>query len=167
MFLGFVNFYKMFIRNFNKIAVLLTSMLQITDKLTRNEAQSTWAEKQDIPSGTSGIGSTGDTGEGIKNLLTGAKSIKSKKPDLLKANFAKNNSFGTDFLAFKAKKAFMHLQKAFTKAPILRHFDSEYHIHIKIDTSGYAIGRILSQMTLDQHFSGHMTYKGPNSEIGQ
>ncbi len=37
---------------------------------------------------------------------------------------------------------------------------------------GYAIGGVLSQMTLDQHFSGHVTYEDlnsdfPKSEIGQ
>ncbi len=29
----------------------------------------------------------------------------------------------------------------------------------------YAINEFLSQMTLDQHFSGHMTHKDPNSGI--
>ncbi len=62
----------------------------------------------------------------------------SKKPNFVKANF------GIDFLTFGAKKAFIHLQKAFTKALILRHFDPEYHIQIETDALGYAIGEILS-----------------------
>ncbi len=74
-----------------------------------------------------------------------------------------------DFLTPEAKKAFIYLWKAFTKAPILRHFDPEYHIQIETDVSGYTIGGVLSQMTSDQHFSGHMIHEDdfPRSEIGQ
>ena len=53
--------------------------------------------------------------------------------------------FGSSFLTPKARSAFNHLQLAFTKAPILRHFDLECHIGIKIDTLGYVIGGVLSQ----------------------
>ncbi len=81
----------------------------------------------------------------------------------MKARFAKMNSFGTNFLVPEAKKAFIHLQKAFTETPILRHFDQECHIRIKTNALGYAIGGVLSQMTLDQHSSDDMTYEDPNS----
>lgn len=37
----------------------------------------------------------------------------------------------------------------FVKTLILNHFDSEYYICIKTDTSGYAISEIFSQLTLD------------------
>ncbi len=53
------------------------------------------------------------------------------------------------FLTFEAKKAFAELKQAFIEAPILNHFDLEYHIHIETDASGYAIGQILNQLTLD------------------
>ena len=76
-------------------------------------------------------------------------------------------SLETDFLTFRAKEAFSRLRKAFTKAPILRHFDSEYNIRIEIDTSEYAIGRVFSQIAFNQYFSDHVTHKDPNSEIGQ
>ena len=36
-----------------------------------------------------------------------------------------------------------------TKAPIHRDFDPEYHIRIETDASGYAIKRVLSQLTSD------------------
>ena len=61
----------------------------------------------------------------------------------------------------------MYLQKAFTKAMILRYFDPECHIHIKTDALRYTICGVLSQISLNQHFSGHVIHKGPNSEIGQ
>ena len=41
------------------------------------------------------------------------------------------------------------MRQAFTKAPILRHFDPECHIRIETDASGYAIGGVLSQLTSD------------------
>ncbi len=116
--------------------------------------------------------SRGRVGRNFENLLTAAKlakskkskSTKSKKLDLTKGNFAKINS-GTDFLTPKAKKAFTHQWKAFTEAPILRHFNPEYHIRIETDALGYTIGRILSQMILDQHFSGHLTHEDLNSDF--
>ena len=51
------------------------------------------------------------------------------------------------FLTPDARRAFTQLRQAFTEAPILRHFDPERHIRIETDTSGYAIGGILSQIT--------------------
>ena len=45
----------------------------------------------------------------------------------------------------KVKQAFNQLCNVFMKAFILRHFDSEWHIHIKINTFNYAVASILSQ----------------------
>lgn len=85
---------------------------------------------------------------------------------------AKAISTRTDFLTSKAKKTFIHLQKTFTKALIIKHFDLECYIYIETNALEYAIGRILSQMILDQSFFDHVTHKNldPNfskSEIGQ
>ena len=51
------------------------------------------------------------------------------------------------FLTPDARRAFTQLRQVFTKAPILRHFDSERYIRIETDASGYAIGGVLSQIT--------------------
>ncbi len=166
VFLGFANFYKRFIRNFNRIVAPLTSMLRTTNDEALS-IQATGNEKnQDAPASVGVGGAAGcgaDGGGSTKNLSTASKSAKSKKP-----NFAKANS-GTDFLISEAQEAFIHLQKAFTKVLIFRHFDPERHIRIETNALGYAIGEVLSQMTSDQHFSGHVTHKDPNSpksEIG-
>ena len=53
------------------------------------------------------------------------------------------------FLTPEAKLIFTQLRQAFTEAPILRHFDPEYHIRIETDASDYAIGGVLSQLTSD------------------
>ena len=51
------------------------------------------------------------------------------------------------FLTPEAKLAFSGLRLAFTKAPILYHFDPKRYIWIKTDTSDYIIGDFLSQLT--------------------
>ena len=55
----------------------------------------------------------------------------------------------SDFLIPGAKLAFTKLRQAFFKAPILHHFNPERHIQIETDASGYTIGGVLSQLTLD------------------
>ncbi len=176
VFLGFVNFYRRFIRNFSRIATPLTSMLRTTNESTRDETQSTQAENQDV-SGAADRAGGGRVGGSFENLSIAVKSAKSKKPKLTKSknsDLARANST-TDFLTPEAKKAFIHLRKTFTETPILRHFDSEYHIRIETNASEYAIGGVLSQMTsdhLDQLSSDHVTHKNLNpifskSEIGQ
>ena len=53
----------------------------------------------------------------------------------------------SSFLIFKAKLVFLRLGQAFTKAFIFYYFDLERFIRIETNTSGYAIGDILSQLT--------------------
>jgi len=45
----------------------------------------------------------------------------------------------------EAKQAFNQLHDVFMRMSILRHFDSEQHIHIEINTFNYAVVSILSQ----------------------
>ena len=61
----------------------------------------------------------------------------------------------SDFLTLGAKLAFAKLRQAFVKAPMLHHFDPERHIRIETDVSGYTIGGILSQLTLDNSGRWH------------
>ena len=70
----------------------------------------------------------------------------------------KTNS-GTDFFTLEAKKVFTYLQKAFTKALVLHHFDLECHICIETNTSKYVVNRVLSLITLDQPLFNHVIYK--------
>ena len=62
---------------------------------------------------------------------------------------SKNSNGITGYTTPKARLAFSQLRKAFTKALILQHFDPEYHIRIETDALGYAIDKVLSQLTLD------------------
>ena len=86
-------------------------------------------------------------GGGDKNLS------KSKYKKTKNAKSGVQTSFGATrkpiFLT-PSREAFNQLRQAFTKAPITRHFDPEYHIQIEIDASGYTIRRVLSQLTFAQ-----------------
>ena len=69
---------------------------------------------------------------------------------------SKNLNGATSYLTPKAKLAFTQWRKAFTKAPILQHFDPQCYIRTETDVSGYAIGRVLSQLTLDNLGQWHL-----------
>ena len=56
---------------------------------------------------------------------------------------------GSDFLTSRAKLVFTKLRQVFFKAPILHYFDLERYIRIETDASGYAINKVLYQLTLD------------------
>ena len=60
-------------------------------------------------------------------------------------NFSATKS-GSSFLTSEARSAFNCLWLAFTKAPILWHFDPEYYIWIETDELGYVIGGIQNQL---------------------
>ena len=62
---------------------------------------------------------------------------------------SKNLNRATGYLTPKARLPFTKLRKAFIKAQIFQYFDPEYHIWIKINGSSYAIGRVISQLSLD------------------
>ena len=112
MFLGFTNFYRRFIRNFNRIATPLTSILWTTNKPTKHKAQSTQAENQDIP-GVAGRVDGGGVGRNIENLSIVVNLAKSKKSKLTKPKKSdlpnKKVNSRTDFLTSGAKDAFIHL----------------------------------------------------------
>ena len=65
---------------------------------------------------------------------------------LFKSNFTKivRKTEKFSFLTSDTRLIFTQLRYLFTKAPILQHFDSKYHIQIKIDTSDYTIDGVLS-----------------------
>ena len=123
VFLGFANFYWCFIQGFSKIAGLLTLML----KTTRSAKNLSSSIVEDAELGSI---SGGDDCED--------KTV--KRSPLI----SKNSNRGTGYLNLGAKQAFIQLRQAFTKAPILWHFDSECHIWIEIDMSSYATGGVLS-----------------------
>ena len=62
---------------------------------------------------------------------------------------SKSKKTKSGFFTSGARKAFTKLRQVFIKAPILHHFDPERHIRVETDVSGYAIGGVLNQLTLD------------------
>ena len=79
------------------------------------------------------------TKKGGVNLKRGSGNTKNSVKAARKSNY----------LTLYVKKAFNHLQHTFTQAPILQHFDSKRHIRIETEASSYAIGKVLSQLILD------------------
>ena len=60
------------------------------------------------------------------------------------SNFATNIS---NYLTPDAKRVFDQLRQAFTKTPILYHFDPEQYIRVETNASGHTIDEVLSQLT--------------------
>ena len=86
------------------------------------------------------------------------QSAKSKKPSKSgNSPYFRAIGPGPSFLTPEAKSAFNYLRIAFTKAPILWHFDLECHIWIQTDVSGYAIGGVLSQLASKTSSDGVVT----------
>lgn len=134
-------------------------MLQTISRLLNISFLSTKANKNQYNQEVKSIGNVG----GIVKTLSKAKKsktlAKSQKPKLAKII---NKAFGTDFLIFRAKMTFLYLKMVFTKVPILHHFNLKSHIWNETDASGYAISRILSQLTLDQNFFSYVIGKNLN-----
>ena len=151
VFLGFANFYCQFIKNFRKIAAPLMSMLETT------MLSQVFATNKVLDTGVLAADETGDVrgGDGLKHvepersksqkLATSQKSKKLSKNGNL-PNF-NDTEAGPSFLTLEARTTFNCLQLAFTKAPILYHFDLECQIWIETNALGYAIGNGLCQLT--------------------
>ena len=65
------------------------------------------------------------------------------------ASKAKNLGQLKIFFTFETRKAFTKLRQAFIKAPILNHFNLEYHIRIEMDIFDNRISEIFSLLNLD------------------
>ena len=127
LFIEFANFYRRFIQGFSKIAAPLISMLKTSPQ----------------PAGTLPATAV-DNSKFVET--SGGNERKSAKSDFTKPV---RKAEEPSFLTPDARQAFTQLRQAFTKAPILQHFDSEHYIQIKTDASGYVISGVLSQMTTE------------------
>ena len=81
-----------------------------------------------------------------------SKLRKSKSKKLLKSRNSPNfniTKVELSFLTPNARMAFNQLWLAFIKALILSYFNLKYHIWIETNALGYAICRVLSQLTFE------------------
>ena len=134
VFIGFANFYQQFIQSFSRITAPFTSMLKTT-------GSSNLAQEDN--------GNEVIRGDGNKNLSK-SKKLKNAKSKIQMRIGATGE---LTFLISGTKETFNQLRQAFTKAPILQHFDLKCHIRIETDASSYVIERVLSQLTFD-----HLTF---------
>ena len=130
VFIGFANFYWRFIRDLSRITVPLTLMLKTT-----GSSDSTHRDNDNEVVG----------GGDDKNLSKSKKSKNAKSG--IQTHIGATGE--PTFLTSDTREAFNQLKQAFTKAPILQHFDPECHIQIKTNVSGYTIEGVLSQLTSD------------------
>ena len=140
-------------------------MLQKTNDETLSTQAIENKRNKAISTGIGDGGTDGKVGGSIKNLSTItklAKKLKSTKPKRLWLPNAKAN-FETDFLFCGDKKAFIHLQKAFTKAPFLSYFYPRRHTRNETDVSGFDIGGVLSLINLD--YLDYLDYLEPLFQI--
>ena len=79
-----------------------------------------------------------EVGKKVQNLSKSKKTLRS-----------------SNFFTPRTKLAFTKLRQAFIKALILHHFDPKHYIRIETDASGYAIGGVLNQLTLDNLSQWH------------
>ena len=154
VFLGFANFYWQFIQGFSKITAFLTSMLKTTGSpdMSGPEVRNDNGKVIRFGDGDSSeklAKKSGKLSKGLKlsklGNSKGKNLAKSKKPSKSgnSPNFDTKKA-GPSFLTPEARAAFNCLWLAFTKAPVLQHFNPECYIRIKTDALGYAIRGVLS-----------------------
>ena len=119
VFLGFVNFYRRFIRHYPKITAAITDLLRTTGNSINTS-------------------STKADGNGNSNTSGSTKSSSTK------ARISSNGSQRFEW-TIAANAAFQQLKQAFQEAPILTHFNPEKSIILQTDASGFALAGILNQ----------------------
>ena len=134
VFIGFANFYWRFIKACSRIAAPLSAILKTTGLSVASASRV-------------GDNKVVDSGGAVGRSDVSRKSVRAKSRT--KSGHLDNSDDLEEykFLTSNAREAFNRLRQAFTKAPILRHFDPECYIRIKTDVLGYAIGEVLSQLT--------------------
>ena len=158
VFFRFANFYRQFIQGFTRIAAPLTSMLKTSStksaKLRKGVVGVSGDSKTKRDGGKLDGSGTDDVevdDNKVENDEVGKKSRNSSKSK----NLSKSKKTELGFLTSGARRAFTKLRQAFIKALILHHFDSECHIWLETDLSGYAIGGVFSQLNSDNSGRWH------------
>ena len=154
VFLDFANFYQCFIQGLSKIAGLLTLMLKtirLTNLSTILQLLIDMADKNEVGRGKSDGNETNLSNLSVSKRFTGASYLTSGGTKKGGGNTKKGvkATKSSNYLILDANKAYNHLQHAFIQVPIFKHFDPKRHIQIEINTSRYAINRVLNELTLD------------------
>ena len=133
VFIGFANFYRLFIRGFSKIAAPLTTLTKSTVARGNRVAYNSEGSISLVMSDTSVPKSSNILGFG-NSYVRVAETRASRQPFVMTE---------------EALAAFTELKEAFCSAPVLRYFDPELPCRVETDASGFAIGGILCQPDAD------------------
>ena len=161
VFLGFANFYWQFIQDFSRNAAPFTSMLK-TKGNTGSVAN--LKEPESEIGGNNVVGNSMVSGNEATNFIKRKNQAKTTKSKILVKSknygfppYSRNREAGMGFFTPKTRLAFTQLRQAFVKAPILYHFHPKSYIRNETDTSGYAIGGVLSQLSFGTRPDGVVT----------
>ena len=80
-------------------------------------------------------------GSKVRDNKVGKKGRKTSKSKNLSKS---KKTVESDFFTPGARLAFIKLRQAFVKAPIFHHFDSNCHIRVETNASGYDIGEVFN-----------------------
>ena len=158
VFLRFANFYWRFIQGFSKIAKPLTLMLRILSFSRSSTILQSLnvADKDEVDENSSNRSNLSNLSLSTRSTRAGYLSFGGAKRDGSSTKKGVKAARNSDYLISAAKKAFKHLRHAFTQVPILQHFDPKQYIRMETDVSGYAIGGVLSQLTLNDMGQWHL-----------
>ena len=157
VFLGFANFSWQFIQEFSQIAIPLILML-MTSGGTKSKI---WFNKGGVGVGSDIRARRGRSkigGSGMDNVEVDGGEVEVDKVGKKVQNASKSKRTGgfSDYFTPGAKLVFTKLRQAFFKVLILYHFSPERHIQIEMDGSGYTIGEVLRQLTLNDSGQWHL-----------
>jgi hypothetical protein len=144
--LGFVNFYRRFIKGYSYITHPLTELLKTSSKGEENRDRQNQPAQQVQPQGAREVKGTNCTGPSIEKPEGEGVVFQMVRIERAQKCKHKQNAKGPSFVwTDTAEKAFGWIKKSFSGTGILAYFDPRKRICLEMDASKFAIAAILSQ----------------------
>ena len=145
VFLGFVNFYRRFIKGYLHITHPLTELLKTSNKEEENKDGQNQPARQILPQGAREVKGTNRTGLSIEKLEGKGMVFQTAHIERTQKYKYKQTAKGLPFMwTDTAEKVFGWIKKSFSGAGILAHFYPYKRIRLETNASKFAIVAILS-----------------------